>query len=107
MGWLTWGPHKRTGDRVGSGDGRSKELVDTRRNELRTRERWKRNGCRYISERRQIESRRRIDALTLARTQVTAIMVSRGRMFVATLGRVSAMRGIMHWAIGMGRGAGN
>src|SRR6266568_2439044 len=104
------GPQVHTsgrGNRFGSGDGRSKELVDTRRDELRTRERWKRNGCRDISERRQIDSRRRIDALTLAGTHVTAIVVSCRRMFVATVSRGRALRGIVHWAVGMRRGGGN
>jgi hypothetical protein len=105
----TWARESGRGNRVGSGDGRSKELVDTRRDELRTRERWDCDGRRNISERRQIESRRRIYAMTLARTYMAAIMIARGRVFVATLARRStvrhsAVRRIVHRAIGLGGG---
>jgi hypothetical protein len=97
------------GNRVGSGDGRSKKLVNARRDDLRTRERWKHSGCRVISELRQIESRWRIDALTLACTHVTAIMAPCGGMFVAittTTSRGRTVRGIVHRAVGVGRSNG-
>jgi hypothetical protein len=73
---------------------------------LRTRDRGKRKSRHEISEWRQIESRRRVDAMALARAHVAAIMASRGRMFVAALNGSRTVCGIVHRAITVGREGG-
>jgi hypothetical protein len=94
--------------RVGSGDGRSKELVDARRNELRIRERWKCNGTRGDVQALQIDCGRCLNAMALTRVRVAAIMASGGSMVVgilfATTRRVRGIaRRIVHRAVGAGR----
>ena len=76
--------------RNGSGDGRSKKLVDTRRDELRAGEGWNRIGSHDVGKRREGNRRRRVDAITLTRAGVTTIVGAHWGMFV---GAVRGMRG--------------
>jgi hypothetical protein len=77
-------------NRNGSGDGRSKKLVDARRDELRAGEGWNRIGCHDVGKRREGKRRRRVDAMTLTRAGVTTIVGAHWGMFV---GAVRRMRG--------------
>ena len=75
-------------NRNGSGDGRSKKLVDTRRDELRAGEGRDGIGCHDVGKRREGNRRRRVDAMTLTRAGVTTIMSAHWGMFVGAVGRV-------------------
>ncbi len=70
-------------NRKGSGDGRSKKLVDARRDELRAGEGGNGIGCQDVGKRREGNRRRRINAVTLTRAGVTTIVGARWTMFVS------------------------
>ena len=65
-------------NRNGSGNGRSKELVDARRDELRARQGGNRIGCLDVAKCREVDRHRRVDAMTLTRAGVTAVVGAHG-----------------------------
>ena len=69
-------------NRKGSGDGRSKKLVDTRCGELRAGKGGNGIGCYDVGKRREGNRRRRVDAMTLTRARVTAIVGAHWGMFI-------------------------
>ena len=88
-------------NRNGLGDGRSKELVDTGRDELRAREGRDGIGCHDVGKRREGNHRRRVDAMALTRIGVTTVVGSHWGMLVGAVGRV---RGAIRLRPGTGVG---